>query len=129
MQGGVWNGMEEWWHAGGVLHGTAGHRTGHSDVPPCVTFLSESIAKGEEVTQPVNARAASGVFASPPPLPRRSSRSIRGHRGEHVAQLPHGGEGRHQELIVLPDRPHAGLGRPPATTLAGFLPHAGALVE
>ena len=47
-----------------------------------------------------------------------------------VAQLPHGGEGRcHQDLIFLPDRSHTGLGRPLAATLAGFFPHAGALVE
>ena len=48
----------------------------------------------------------------------------------HVERLPHGGEGRrHQQLVVLPDRPHPGLGRPRAASRAGGLTDAGALGE
>src|SRR4030095_3460863 len=37
-------------------------------------------------------------------------------------QLPHGGEGRwNQQLVVLPNPPYAGLGRPRATGRAGGL--------
>src|SRR5215510_996676 len=47
-----------------------------------------------------------------------------------AAGLPHQREGRRdQELILLPDRPYAGLGRPLPATRAGGLPDAGALVE
>ena len=51
-------------------------------------------------------------------------------RGSHAGRLPHGGEGRrHEQLVFLPDRPHPGLGRPRAASLAGGLTDAGALVE
>src|SRR5262249_47196083 len=48
----------------------------------------------------------------------------------HDARLPHRREGRrHEQLVFLPDRPHASLGRPRSATLAGFLAHTGTLVE
>src|SRR6516165_4856902 len=48
----------------------------------------------------------------------------------HDARLPHRREGRrHEQLVFLPDRPHASLGRPRAATRAGFLTHAGTLIE
>lgn len=46
--------MGEWWHASDVLHGTLGHRTEHPDVPPCVTFLSQRIARDAAGVQSAN---------------------------------------------------------------------------
>jgi hypothetical protein len=54
IAGRVWNGMEKWWHASDVLRGILGHRTAHPDVPPCVTFLSQSIARDARGAQSTN---------------------------------------------------------------------------
>ena len=48
----------------------------------------------------------------------------------HLGRLPHRREGRrYEQLVFLPNRPHTGLRRPRSATLAGFLAHAGTLVE
>src|ERR687895_182529 len=55
--------------------------------------------------------------------PQRYSRTV----GD---SLLHRGEGsRDENLVLLLDGPHTGLGRPPSAGLAGLGAHAGALVE